>query len=192
MNSTQTPVVPARSPDPARDLVPARTEGGRRQARGAFLIAIFVLGLSALPLPRALATSGAPQLWQWPTGMPVPVMRAFDPPSMPWLSGHRGVDLQAPIGSTLVAPAAGTVVFSGTVVDRQVLSILHEGGLRSTYEPIIPLVQAGQVVKAGDPVATVTVGHSPGSLHWGARFKRNQYVNPLRMLQGPSVLKPWD
>ena len=129
--------------------------------------------------------------WQWPTLTPVAVNRAFDPPALPWLSGHRGVDLGAPIGSTIAAPADGTVVFSGMVVSRQTVSIMHEGGLRSTYEPVIPLVESGDVVVAGQPIATVEPGHSPGTLHWGARYGPDEYVNPLRMLVGPSVLKPW-
>lgn len=160
--------------------------------RALVLVLLSVAGLVLGMTQPALATYEPQALWEWPTGSPVVVTRAFDPPSMPWLSGHRGVDLQVPIGSTLRAPAAGTVIFSGMVVDRQVLSIMHVGGLRSTYEPIVPLVEVGQVVSAGDPIATVAPGHSPDSLHWGARFERNQYVNPLRMLMGPSVLKPWD
>lgn len=158
-------------------------------------LALVFLSVAALLLglkQPAFAAYEPQALWQWPTGSPVAVTRAFDPPSMPWLSGHRGVDLHAPIGSALRAPAEGTVIFSGTVVDRQVLSIMHDGGLRSTYESVVPLVEVGQVVSAGDPIATVAPGHSPGPLHWGARFERNQYVNPLRMLVGPSVLKPWD
>lgn len=131
-------------------------------------------------------------LWRWPTPSPVAVNRPFDPPAKPWLSGHRGVDLDAPVGSTICSPAPGVVVFSGKVVDREVVSIMHAGGLRSTYEPVKPLVQKGDAVSAGDPIATVEDGHSPGPLHWGARFERNEYVNPLRMLVGPSVLKPWE
>lgn len=130
--------------------------------------------------------------WEWPTGSPVSVSRAFDPPSMPWLAGHRGVDLSADIGSVVVSPADGTVAFAGPIVDRQSVSVLHEGGLRSTYEPVIPLVESGEAVAAGQPIATVEPGHVPGALHWGARFGKNEYVNPLRMLVGPSVLKPWD
>lgn len=170
-----------------RTHTPARTHTPGRTFTLIAIVAL-VLGLAQ----SAVATHTPQALWQWPTGHAVAVTRAFDPPSMPWLSGHRGVDLQAPIGSTLRAPAEGTVIFSGTVVDRQVLSLMHEGGLRSTYEPVVPLVQVGQVVSAGDPIATVAPGHSPGPLHWGARFERNQYVNPLRMLTGPAVLKPWD
>ncbi len=129
--------------------------------------------------------------WQWPTGRPVTVNRAFEPPALPWLSGHRGVDLGASVGQVIVAPAAGQVAFAGLVVDRQTVSILHRDGLRSTYEPVVPLVSAGEQVVAGQPIATVAPGHEPGPLHWGARFGKNEYVNPLRMLVGPSVLKPW-
>ena len=54
--------------------------------------------------------------WQWPTLTPVAVNRAFDPPALPWLSGHRGVDLGAPMGSTIAAPADEIVVFSGNII----------------------------------------------------------------------------
>lgn len=130
--------------------------------------------------------------WEWPTGSPVAVNRAFDPPAMPWLAGHRGVDLDGDIGSVIVAPADGIVAFAGSIVDRQSVSVLHEGGLRSTYEPVAPLVEAGQVVATGQPIATIEPGHVPGTLHWGARLGKNEYVNPLRMIVGPSVLKPWE
>lgn len=140
---------------------------------------------------EASAVSSQP-VWEWPTGSPVAVTRAFDPPAMPWLSGHRGVDLAAPIGKPIHAPADGSVVFAGDLAGRGVLSILHSGGLRSTYEPVKPLVEVGQKVSVGDEIAIVEPGHNPSGLHWGARYGKNEYVNPLRFLVGPSVLKPWD
>lgn len=33
--------------------------------------------------------------WQWPLVPRPEVLRAFDPPPKPWMSGHRGVDLAA-------------------------------------------------------------------------------------------------
>ena len=33
--------------------------------------------------------------WSWPLSPRPAVLRAFDPPARPWLSGHRGVDLRA-------------------------------------------------------------------------------------------------
>ena len=45
----------------------------------------------------------------WPTGLKAAVVRPFDPPAHKWLSGHRGVDLDAPEGGTVVSAGAGTV-----------------------------------------------------------------------------------
>jgi murein DD-endopeptidase MepM/ murein hydrolase activator NlpD len=133
----------------------------------------------------------AHQLWNWPTDGPVPVVRSFDPPEQPWLSGHRGVDLDVAVGATVRAPAEGIVVQAGTVVDRGVVSLQH-GQVRSTFEPVDPLVSAGEHVSRGQAIATVAAGHSPGALHWGARIGRERYVDPLRMLVSRVVLKPWE
>lgn len=153
------------------------------------------LTLAATGLVVASDDPGAPggsrQAWSWPTGTAVAVTRAFDPPDQPWLPGHRGVDLDVPVGSPVRSPADGVVVAAGTVVDRGVVSIQH-GNLRSTYEPVDPTVTRGQSVVRGQVIATVTAGHSPGTLHWGARTGPDAYVDPLRMLAGRVVLKPWD
>ncbi len=58
--------------------------------------AILVLA-AALLLPAAAAAAGtAPRAaWEWPLSPKPAVLRAFDPPDKPWMSGHRGVDLEA-------------------------------------------------------------------------------------------------
>ena len=119
----------------------------------------------------------------WPTGLKAAVVRPFDPPAHKWLSGHRGVDLDAPEGGTVVSAGAGTVVFAGKVADKDVVSIDH-GGLRTTYEPVIPSVSAGDKVKAGDPIGVLEAGHCvPAScLHWGARIGKDRYIDPLSLL----------
>src|SRR5919197_310451 len=59
------------------------------------------------------------------------------------------------------------------------------GGLRTTYEPVTPLVRAGQRVRAGDPIGQLVAGH-PGCpvaacLHWGLR-RGTTYLDPLALL----------
>lgn len=165
----------------------------RHTRSGAALVAA---ALVALLLPwvtppgnaATQGTEGPP--WDWPTGSPAAVARDFDPPEQPWLAGHRGVDLDVAVGSQVRAPADGVVVFAGTVVDRGVVSLQH-GAFRSAFEPVAPLVTAGDPVVRGQVIATVEQGHSPGALHWGVRTGPDAYVNPLRMLVGPVVLKPW-
>jgi murein DD-endopeptidase MepM/ murein hydrolase activator NlpD len=112
-------------------------------------------------------------------------MRRFDPPAERWLAGHRGVDLAASPGAVVRAAGAGRVVFAGPVGGRQVVSIDHAGGLRTTYEPLVPSVHAGDLVAAGDPIGRLSGGH-PGCplaacLHWGLR-RGEVYLDPLALL----------
>lgn len=129
--------------------------------------------------------------WQLPTGEAVRVSRAFDPPPIRWLSGHRGVDLQAGPGATVRAPARGVVVYAGILVDREVISLQHSGGLRSTYEPVTPEVAVGDIVQQGQAIGRLTSGHRAGALHWGAKYSGDVYIDPLSMVMGEATLKPW-
>ncbi|GIG38443.1 murein hydrolase activator EnvC family protein [Cellulomonas phragmiteti] len=135
-------------------------------------------------------------VYRAPLDAPVRVVRAFDPPARPWLAGHRGVDLAAEPGAAVRAPADGTVTFAGRVVDRGVVTVLHDDGRRSSLEPVSPSVAAGAHVRAGDVLGTVD-GHAHGgahggpALHWGVR-EDDRYVNPWALLpgRGPVVLLP--
>jgi murein DD-endopeptidase MepM/ murein hydrolase activator NlpD len=132
----------------------------------------------------------------WPLRPRPAVVQVFDAPSPNWNRGHRGVDLAGVPGQTVYAAAAGTVVFAGTLVDRPVVSIAHPGGLRTSYEPVQPVVRAGQRVSAGTVLGELVAGH-PGCstcLHWGAMWgaaSRADYVDPLGLLAStPIRLKP--
>jgi len=142
----------------------------------------------------AAAAPGAAPSWQWPMAPRPPVVRGFDPPPKPWLSGHRGVDLAyAAAGAQVTSPAAGTVSFVGVVVDRPVITIDHGGGLRSSFEPVESTLAVGARVAAGEVIGTVLPGHCPAAqcLHWGVR-EGEEYVNPLQFVLDlrPSILLP--
>jgi murein DD-endopeptidase MepM/ murein hydrolase activator NlpD len=160
--------------------------------------------VGALLAPLGPAASGAPLAdpapetgWTWPLTPRPAVSRPFDPPPRPWLSGHRGVDLTAAPGTPVRAPQAGTVAFSGWVVDRPVVTLDHGGGLRSSFEPAEATVPVGSAVARGQQFGVV-----PGSgaahcadgpcLHWGVR-RGDDYVDPLAFIEDrrPSVLLPW-
>jgi murein DD-endopeptidase MepM/ murein hydrolase activator NlpD len=122
--------------------------------------------------------------WLWPVSGDRAVTRPFEAPETRYSAGHRGVDLLAASGTTVVAPASGVVSFAGTVVDRPVLSITSEGSLVSSIEPVIALVSEGDVVRAGEVVGTVgNGGHcSAQCAHFGVRLF-GRYVNPLALLR---------
>ena len=141
----------------------------------------------------AAAGVGARPSWRWPLAPRPRVLRGFDPPPKPWLSGHRGVDLDFAAGTQVVSPAAGTVSFVGVVVDRPVITIDHGGGLRSSFEPVDSTLVAGSTVAAGQVIGTAIPGHCPAAqcLHWGVR-EGEDYVNPLQFVLDlrPSILLP--
>jgi len=139
--------------------------------------------------------------WGWPLTHPSrplrrDVLRSFDPPDQPWLSGHRGVDLRASDGdgAAILSPTDGVVSFRGTVVDRPVITIDHGDDVKSSFEPVESDLKVGQSVRRGQRIGTLHPGHCAVSVcvHWGVR-QDGDYVDPLRFIQDlrPSILLPW-
>ena len=159
--------------------------------RHAGAAALAILLLAAGPAAPAADTADPP--WQWPVAPAPAVLRGFDPPPEPWSSGHRGVDLAVPAGTTIRSPADGRISFSGWVVDRRVITVDHGDGLRSSLLAVESELQAGDAVSAGDPVGKAAEsGHCQSAcLHWGVR-RGETYINPLQFVMDlrPSVLLP--
>lgn len=122
------------------------------------------------------------ETWRWPV-TPVRILKHFVAPAHEYGPGHRGVDLAA--SGSVMAPASGVVAFSGTVVDRPLITIDHGDGLVTTLEPVASELSPGDAVARGDDVGTVASGGSapPGAVHFGVRW-HGEYVNPLLLLGG--------
>jgi hypothetical protein len=125
----------------------------------------------------------AAEPWSWPvTG---PIVRGFDPPDSPYGAGHRGIDIAAPIATTIFAPDDGVVSFAGPVGGKLFLTIDHGGGVTSTCSWLTSLlVRKGARVVRGQPVATTGWGHPDlpvPHLHFSVRLD-GTYVDPLAYL----------
>ncbi|VEI12684.1 M23 family metallopeptidase [Trueperella bialowiezensis] len=162
-------------------------------------LALGALGVAAVYTPGAPARvldshqtitvitdqSRAPVDYDWPSGAEVPVLRPFYMDGANWNPGHRGVDLALDAGQSVYAAADGTVIYSGWLNDRQLVSIEHADGIRTTYEPLIPAVRRGQDVTRGEVIGYVDGTHCAPlpCLHWGAKRGSSDYIDPLTLLQ---------
>lgn len=157
----------------------------------AWVLMLLVAGLPATGAAATTAAAPAPADpgFVLPVAPPPLILNPFAPPANRYGAGHRGVDLAAAPGSSVQAAGPGVVVFAGALAGRGVVSIEHDGGLRTTYEPVTAGVAAGTRIAAGEPIGTLEPGHAgcaPGScLHWGARLPDEVYLDPM------SLLRPW-
>ncbi len=139
-----------------------------------------------------------------PVGMRMPVngeitsrfTRSRFHPILQVFRAHRGVDLAAPLGTRILAPAAGTV----TSVERRLgygltIEVLHSGGVVTRYAHCrSALVQRGDTVAMGQAIGTVgesglaTAPH----LHFevlvhGTAVDPIKFIASTHLVQGPTA-----
>ena len=119
------------------------------------------------------------------------VTREYDPPETPFGSGHRGIDIAAPLGTPVRAAEEGTVAFAGPVAGALFVSIDHPDGVRTTYSWLSEVrARAGDRLERGAIIGLTGSGHpgmEPPHLHLGARYG-GEYIDPMLLLGGGSVV----
>jgi hypothetical protein len=144
-----------------------------------------------IPLLVFLAWTPAAYAWSWPVQGPVLQHFSYDEAD-PYAAGqHRGIDIGAnTAGESVIAPAAGTVSFAGTVptngksvtietADGYSVTLTHLGSI---------LVSKGATIAERDAVGTVGPSGTPEVegpyVHLGVRHTAdpNGYVDPLTLL----------
>ncbi len=145
-----------------------------------------------LPVLVALQVGVQPALaWAWPVDGPV--LRPFVLGDDPYAGGqHRGIDIGAPAGTPVRAPATGSISFAGTVpTGGKTITILTADGYAVTLQHLGSYsVSRGAEVAEGGPIASVGEGAEP-FVYLGVRHAddENGYVDPLGLLPAP-VLAP--
>lgn len=152
--------------------------------------------LCLLPGPAAAEHLHPAPIYRAPVE-PVAITRLFERPAERWLAGHRGIDLASAVGAAVHTPGEGRVAFTGWVVDRSVVTIVHPNGLRTSLEPVEAMVDVGDWVGRGQQIGVVEDSRSHcaprACVHWGLRHG-DDYLNPLDWLEGfgPVRLLPLD
>lgn len=182
-------------------LTVAGDAGRARRGNGAGIAAASVLVIATIAAfasssPAAAGTGtgepigseprpGHAVSWHWPVPAPIHVIAPFRAPATPYAAGHRGIDLEAAPGATVVAPDRGVVSFAGAVAGRNVVAIDHGDGVVSAIEPVDAAVPAGTTVTGGEVIGIVSSGgHCEARcVHFGVRV-HGEYVSPFLFLGG--------
>jgi len=120
---------------------------------------LLLLGATSL---LALALSGPAAAWSWPADGDV--LRPFTLGSNAYAAGqHRGIDVAGPEGSSIRAPASGTVSFAGSLPTHgRSLTILTSDGYAVTLVHLGSIeVGKGDAVTEGSAVATMGSSGEP-------------------------------
>jgi murein DD-endopeptidase MepM/ murein hydrolase activator NlpD len=124
---------------------------------------------------------------------PVPGGVLTSPFGHRWGVFHKGLDIAAPIGRSVLACERGRVIFAGRKRALRnygrVVILEHGPGVYTQYAHLHRiLVKKGQTVKRGRKIATVgNTGRSTGPhLHLEVRV-RNQMYNPLAYFSPPEL-----
>jgi murein DD-endopeptidase MepM/ murein hydrolase activator NlpD len=124
---------------------------------------------------------------QGPTSSPFGLKRFFnEQPRRP----HSGIDIAAPIGSDIIAPADGIIILTGNFFfNGNSLFIDHGQGLITLYCHMDVLERKqGDSIKAGEVIGKVgSTGRVTGPhLHWTVSLN-NSRVEPLLFFSAPAL-----
>ena len=152
--------------------------------------------IAALPVLIAFLVGALPaRAWTWP--VEGPVLRSFSFEGGPYAAGqHRGIDVGAPAGTPVRAPAGGDVTFAGSVprYGRTVTITTSDGYAVTLVHLGETAVALGDSVDEGAQVGTVGPSGEPEVadpyVHLGVRLASapEGYVDPLAFL--PTVPAP--
>src|SRR5437588_9301349 len=142
----------------------------------------------------ALALPGAARAWTGP--VQGPVLRPFVFGDDPYKAGqHRGVDIGAPTGTAVLAPADGTVSFAGTVPkggktvtiqtqDGYSVTLVHLGTIGAKRQAT---VVEGAVVGTVGPSGEPDVDEPYVYLGIRRTAEPQGYLDPLTLLPAPTA-----
>jgi hypothetical protein len=147
--------------------------------------------LFLLPVFLALQAGVPPALaWTWPVDGPVLRPFNFDREHAYDGGQHRGIDIGAPSGTAVRAPAAGAITFAGTVpVGGRTVTIATDDGYAVTLVHLgATTVAKGAAVGEGEVVGAIGPSGEPEGpepyVHLGIRLTADQegYLDPLAFL----------
>jgi hypothetical protein len=139
-----------------------------------------------------------PKHWDFPvnTYWAPQIYRQFDKNLGKYAAGHRGLDLYAEVGTNIIAPVDGELLWKGVVANKPTVTF-KSGEFKLTFEPAVTDLAVGTPVAQGEKLGAVSEYRDASQhcdrscLHWGVLRGDDNYLDPLeRVYKKRIVLKP--
>ena len=137
------------------------------------------------PAPAAASPAGMGNLWEWTGGRQLPITGNFGEQDGPYPgSGHRGMDIGAPMGTRLTSPIEGVVVAAGDVgggYGNQVRIQTPYGSVLLGHLASVAVTPGQRIGRGTFLGLTGNTGKSTGPhLHFELRDQRDNPINPAQ------------
>ena len=164
---------------------------------------VAVLGLAALPLIGFAPPRPQPATQELGRQHPLPggrITSGFGPRRDPFsgkTAHHTGIDLSAPKGTDILAPASGRVLIAGFQEDRPAWGIMlvlqHDKGYQTYYAHLAEVrVAVGDTVQAGQTIGTVGDTGRVTAPHLNLELHHDGTPIDAEMVLGPSAASATD
>lgn len=183
---------PVATPAPTAKVVPPTTATPRPEPTAAPIPEVTAQVLTT-PAPAAEPTTATASVFTWPVKGEVqrswePETLRYDETMRDWRT-HDGIDIAAPAGTQVMAPAGGTVsdLYTDDLMGTTVV-ILHADGVMSTCSNLaeVPTVEIGDTVRTGDVIGSIgksAIAESVQESHLHLSMTKNEVsVDPLSYL----------
>ncbi len=165
------------------------------------LLTLLIISFHPLTPPAAAAGGSAPT-FKWPArgDVLIPFVAAQ---GRYGAGGHAGIDISLARGSEVRSSADGTVSFAGNTPVGICVSVIHDGGFKTTYVSLASAtVKRGQELRCGQVLGTSDGSKDRSSssphLHFGI-YLNGVAIDPIPLLQGGLLdpgeslfLGPWE
>jgi hypothetical protein len=156
-----------------------------------FIVVAALIAVVVASVPHAAGAARARAAGaSWVRPVDGALTRPFAAPASRYGPGHRGVDLAAPPGTSVVAAGDGVIAFAGEVAGALHVVVAHAGGLKTGYSFLARVdVASGARVQRGTRIGVAGGAgdeHTSGVLHFSLRVNES-YVDPMVLFAPPDL-----
>lgn len=148
---------------------------------------IKLLMLALLLIPIQNPNLSEPEIWAEPIPyLDSAIVEDYLAPVSDYGTGHRGIDFRVSPGAPIHSPSDGVIHFSGSVVNRNLVTVRTDTGKRVSFEPVCSELSRGERVSSGQVIGYHCNAnpdyeqHCENCVHASVRDEYG-YLSPLQM-----------